>query len=254
MAPRAVLAAAGLGGASLGGASLGQSGVTPHVHGGASGPVLVGVAGVGVPPRVCPNLRVRMTGVGVVVRVGVKSRALGPGPLASGRGAEAPAPASAACASWAERVASRRAANARAADRLESTGDAADRAHAVYEGELLASARRVPHARARRYHPAYMVGPLGQRVSVETALERVAASAARCGLGRGPSVREAVAASLGRLAAVSEGAARGVVEGGRLRERWGEGEAERRERAAAAAHERAVAALLASVRAGGGGA
>lgn len=139
---------------------------------------------------------------------------------------------------------------------VESTTDACDRAHRVYgsgvEAELLASARGVPMARPRQYHSMYMSGPRGRRVSFETVAERTAERAARLGLGGGPAMHEVVRASLGRLDAMNEDAARTVVRGQPVRERYGEGAGERRERAAAERHERQVAALLAAAAPRGG--
>ena len=133
---------------------------------------------------------------------------------------------------------------------VEATTDACDRAHRVYghgvEAELLASARGVPMARPRQYHRMYMSGPRGARVSFETVAERTAERAARLGLGPGPAMHQVVAASLGRLGAMSPDAERTVLRGQPVRERYGEGRGEQRERSAAERHERQVAAILAA--------
>lgn len=169
--------------------------------------------------RACPNLRVRMTG------------------LATGSGLVAPDAGP----------------TANGACELEATSDPWDRAHRQYgvgpAAELLVSGKVAIMARPREYHRSYMVGPRGARVSFETMAERTAARAARLGLDRGPTMAQVVQQSLGRLAALDKRgeAARTVVEGQPVRERYAARNLEdQREKLEADRHERQVAALLAA--------
>ncbi|MFI4881399.1 MAG: hypothetical protein ACIAQU_02315 [Phycisphaerales bacterium JB064] len=128
---------------------------------------------------------------------------------------------------------------------LEATTDPFDRAHRQFGtgtgAELLVSGRVAVFARPRQYHSSYMVGRLGSRVSFETMVERTAERAARLGLDRGPTMAQAV---VGRLASMDDHAARTVVRGAELKERYGESASERAEAASMAEHELKVRAIL----------
>lgn len=216
----AVPAALGSGAGGARHSALGRNGKSAGGAGGAGG--AVAVSAIGDRDRTCPNLRVRMTGRGHVAPGGSWIEDADGEPRPNGTGANTP-------------------------HGVEATTDLADRAHREYRGELLASGRAAMHAVPRQYHKSYMVGPASRRVSVETAIERVEACAHACGLHRGPSMGEAVASVLVRADAAQ---VRSVVRGTKLKEHYGESEADREEAAAFARHERAVAALLAA--AGGG--